>query len=116
MAVFTQTLVPLGSLWLTVLVAFVPLFVLLFLLAGLRITAWQATLAAGAVTTLIGIFVWGAPTGSMLRAYLYGGMQGTWAVNWIVLWGLTIFNTLVVTGEFDRLKAWIVHPPPPTSG
>jgi len=109
MAVFTQTLVPLGSLWLTVFVAFVPLFVLLFLLAGLRITAWQATLAAGVVTALIGIFVWGAPTGPMLRAYLYGGLQGTWAVNWIVLWGLTIFNTLVVTGEFDRFKAWIVH-------
>jgi lactate permease len=109
MAVFTQTLVPLGSLWLTVLVAFVPLFVLLFLLAGLRITAWQATLAAGVVTALIGIFVWGAPTGMMMRAYLYGGLQGTWAVNWIVLWGLTIFNTLVVTGEFDRFKAWIVH-------
>ena len=31
---FTQTLVPLGSLWLTVLVAFVPLFILLALLAG----------------------------------------------------------------------------------
>jgi lactate permease len=109
MAVFTQTLVPLGSLWLTVLVAFVPLFVLLFLLAGLRITAWQATLVAGVVTTLIGMLVWGAPTGMMMRAYLYGGLQGTWAVNWIVLWGLTIFNTLVVTGEFDRFKAWIVH-------
>lgn len=109
MAVFTQSLVPLGSLWLTVLVAFVPLFVLLFLLAGLRITAWQATLAAGAITALIGIFVWGAPAGTMMRAYLYGGLQGTWAVNWIVLWGLTIFNTLVVTGEFDRFKAWIVH-------
>src|SRR5205085_3661596 len=65
MPVFTQTLVPLGSLWLTVLVAFVPLFVLLFLLAGLRITAWQATLVAGVVTALIGIFVWGAPTGPM---------------------------------------------------
>src|SRR4051812_11223754 len=109
MAVFTQTLVPLGSLWLTVLVAFVPLFVLLFLLAGLRITAWQATLAAGAITALLGIFVWGAPTGTMMRAYLYGGLRGTWAGNWIVLWGLTIFNTLVVTGEFDRFKTWIVH-------
>src|SRR3954452_17759302 len=109
MPVFTQTLVPLGSLWLTVLVAFVPLFVLLFLLAGLRITAWQATLAAGAITALLGIVVWGAPTGMMMRAYLYGGLQGTWAVNWIVLWGLTIFNTLVVTGEFDRFKAWIGH-------
>jgi lactate permease len=107
--VFTQTLDPLGSLWLTVLVAFVPLVVLLFLLAGLRVTAWLATLIAGAVTAALGVLVWGAPAGMMARAYLYGGLQGAWAVNWIVFWGLTIFNTLVVTGEFDRFKAWIVH-------
>lgn len=106
---FTQTLDPLGSLWLTVLVAFVPLIVLLFLLAGLRVTAWLATLVAGAVTALLGIVVWHAPAGMMARAYVYGGLQGAWAVNWIVFWGLTIFNTLVVTGEFDRFKAWIVH-------
>jgi lactate permease len=106
---FTQTLVPLGSLWLTVIVAFVPLFVLLTLLAGFRLTAWLATLIAGVVTAVIGVWVWGAPVDQTARAYLYGGLQGTWAVNWIVLWGLTIYNTLVVTGEFDRFKSWLVH-------
>ena len=45
-----------------------------------------------------------APADMMARAYLYGGLQGTWAVNWIVLWGLTIYNTLVVTGECDLLR------------
>jgi lactate permease len=106
---FTQTLVPLGSLWLTVIVAFVPLFVLLTLLAGFRLTAWLATLIAGVVTAVIGVWVWGAPLDQTARAYLFGGLQGTWAVNWIVLWGLTIYNTLVVTGEFDRFKSWLVH-------
>jgi lactate permease len=106
---FTQTLVPLGNLWLTVLVAFVPLVVLLVLLAGFRITAWQATLAAGLVTALLAIGVWGAPVDGVGRAYVYGGLQGLWAVNWIVLWGLMIYNTLLVTGEFDHFKAWIVH-------
>src|SRR5260370_23143353 len=106
---FTQTLVPLGSLWLTVLVAFVPLLVLLTMLAGFRVTAWPATLVAGLVTAALGVWIWHAPADMMARAYLYGGLQGTWAVNWIVFWGLTIYNTLVVTGEFDRFKTWIVH-------
>ena len=109
MATFTQTLVPLGSLWTTVAIAFVPLIVLLALLAGLRMTAWKATLAAGLVTAVIGMIVWHAPAEMMARAYIYGGLQGTWAVNWIVFWGLTIYNTLLVTGEFDAFKAWIVH-------
>jgi len=106
---FSQTLVPLGSLWTTVAVAFVPLIVLLSLLAGFRMTAWKATFAAGVATAIIGVLVWHAPADQMVRAYIYGGLQGTWAVNWIVFWGLTIYNTLLVTGEFDAFKRWIVH-------
>src|SRR5262245_16243779 len=106
---FTQTLVPLGSLWITVLVAFVPLVVLLVLLAGFRLTAWLATLVAGAVTAALGIWIWQPPPLLMARAYVYGGLQGVWAVNWITFWGLMIFNTLVVTGDFDRFKSWMIH-------
>ena len=46
---------------------------------------------------------------SEARAYAYGGLQGVWAVNWITFWGLMIFNTLVLTGDFDRFKSWLVH-------
>jgi len=106
---FTQTLVPLGSLWTTVLVAFIPLVVLLGLLAGLRLTAWLATLAAGLITAALGVWVWGTPAPLMARVYVYGGLQGVWAVNWITFWGLMIFNTLVLTGDFDHFKAWLVH-------
>jgi lactate permease len=106
---FTQTLVPLGSLWATVLVAFVPLAVMLALLAGLRLTAWVATLIGGAITAALGIWVWHTPPALMARAYVYGGLQGVWAVDWITFWGLMIFNTLVLTGDFDRFKTWLVH-------
>ena len=106
---FTQTLVPLGNLWLTVLIAFVPLFVLLALLAGLRMTAWLATLIAGLVTLTLGVAIWHAPVGEIARSYLYGGLQGVWAVDWITFWGLIIFNTLNVTGDFERFKTWLVH-------
>ncbi|MGE5245442.1 MAG: L-lactate permease [Betaproteobacteria bacterium] len=106
---FTQTLVPIGSLWATVLVAFVPLAALLVLLAALRLTAWLASLLAGILTVALGVLVWHAPAGSIARAYLYGGLQGVWAVDWITFWGLIIFNTLVLTGDFERFKAWMVH-------
>lgn len=106
---FNQTLVPLGNLWTTVLVAFVPLVVLLTLLAGLRMTAWLATMIAGFITVLLGSWIWQAPPEAMAHAYLYGGLQGVWAVDWITFWGLMLFNTLVFTGDFDRFKAWIVH-------
>jgi lactate permease len=106
---FHQILAPTGSLWTTILLALVPLAVLLFLLAVLRMTAWLACIIAGIVTTLLGVFAWHAPLGGALHAYLYGGLQGAWVIDWITFWGLIIFNTLVFTGDFDRFKTWMIN-------
>ncbi len=107
--IFTQTLNPAGNMWLTVLLALVPLAVLLFLLAIARLTAWLAALIAGVVALALGALIWHAPWGGMLRSYGYGALSGAWVIDWITLWGLVIFNTLVVTGDFARFKAWMVH-------
>ena len=105
---FQQILAPTGNLWTTVLLALLPLAVLLFMLAVLRMTAWLAAIIAGVVTVAIGVLGWHSPLSGTLRAYLYGGMQGAWVIDWITFWGLIIFNTLVLTGDFDRFKSWMV--------
>jgi lactate permease len=106
---FAQTLNPTGHLWLTVLAALVPLVSLIFMLAVLRITAWLATILAGIITVPIGVFVWHAPFSAAMKSYCFGGLTGFWAIDWITFWGLIIFNTLVLTGDFDRFKNWMVH-------
>lgn len=107
---FHQILEPAGqNLGLTILASLVPLGVLLFLLAVIRITAWLATIIASIVTILMAIFLWQAPAAATLKSYLYGALQGAWTIDWIVLWGLVIFNTLVLTGDFDRFKNWMIN-------
>ena len=106
---FQQTLNPAGNLWLTVFIAMLPLIALLFMLAVLRLTAWLATILGGIVTVLLGVVVWHAPAGDTLKSYLYGGFTGFWAIDWITFWGLIIFNTLVLTGIFERFKKWMIH-------
>src|ERR1700688_4905420 len=106
---FEQVLDPAGNLWLSVLIALVPLVALLFMLAVLRITAWLATILVGAITIALGVLVWHAPVASTLKSYLYGGLTGFWVIDWITFWGLIIFNTLVLTGDFERFKNWMVH-------
>lgn len=105
---FQQILAPTGSMWSTILLALVPLAALLFMLAVLRLTAWLATIIAGAITLIIAILAWHAPVGGILHSYLFGGLQGVWSIDWITFWGLIIFNTLVLTGDFDRFKGWMV--------
>ena len=106
---FQQVLDPAGNLWLTVLIALIPLACLLFMLAVLRMTAWLATIIVGAIIIPFGVFVWHAPLAGTLQSYLYGGLTGAWNINWITFWGLIIFNTLVMTGNFERFKNWLVH-------
>ena len=106
---FEQILDPTGHVWLSVLVSLIPLIALLFMLAALRMTAWLATILVGVITIPIGVFVWHAPVAGTLKSYLYGGLTGFWVIDWITFWGLIIFNTLVLTGDFERFKNWMIH-------
>ena len=106
---FNQILDPTGNLFLTWLVALIPVALLLFLLAGLRMSAWLAVLIGSIVTFLLGLWVWGMPLGDGALAYVYGSATGVWNVDWITFWGVMLFNTLVATGSFDKLRRWLVQ-------
>ena len=100
---------PTGNLFLTWLVALIPVVLLLFLLAGLRMSAWLAVLIGSIVTFLLGLWVWKMPFGDGVLAYVYGSATGIWNVDWITFWGVMLFNTLVTTGSFDKLRRWLVQ-------
>jgi lactate permease len=108
LAAFQQVLNPTSSLLLTTLVALVPVVLLLVLLAVFRVTAWLAVLIGSIVTYLIAVSVWSAPAGTTAKAYFYGSLTGIWNVDWITFWGVVIFNTLVVTGLFEKFKDWLI--------
>ena len=105
---FHQVIDPTGNLLLTTLIALVPVALLLVLLAVFRVTAWLAVIVGSIVTVLLGIGLWQAPGDGALRAYLLGSATGIWSVDWITFWGVVIFNTLVLTGLFDRFKEWLL--------
>jgi lactate permease len=106
---FVQVLNPAGNLWFSVLLALLPLALLLFMLAVLRMTAWLATMIVSLLLLPFSALVWHAPIHDVLKSFLYGGLTGVWAINWITFWGLIIFNTLELTGDFGRFKTWLVH-------
>jgi lactate permease len=106
---FTQILNPTGNLFVTWLVALVPVVLLLVLLAGLRLSAWIAVIIGSVVTFLLALFVWKMPLDDGIRAYLYGSATGIWNVDWITFWGVVLFNTLVTTGTFEKFRRWLVY-------
>ncbi|MGH3437769.1 MAG: L-lactate permease [Sciscionella sp.] len=108
MSTFVQLLDPVHSVLGSTLLALVPVAVLLLLLAVFKLSAWQAVIIGAIVTVVLGVVVWGAPLTGALSAYGLGAATGVWAIDWIVFWGVIIYNTLVVTGAFDVFKRWLV--------
>jgi lactate permease len=104
---FQQVLNPTGNLFITWLLALIPVIVLLVLLAVFRLSAWLAVLIGAIVTFLLAIIVWQMPIASGIRAYIYGALTGAWAVDWITFWGVMLFNSLSVTGVFDQFRRWL---------
>jgi lactate permease len=105
---FTQILDPTGNMFVTWLVALIPVAALLLMLAGLRWSAWVATLIGSLITLVLGLWVWQMPLEQGVLAYLFGSATGVWNVDWITFWGVMLFNTLVVTGTFDKLRRWLI--------
>jgi lactate permease len=107
-SVFTQQLTPLNSVLGSTLVALLPLALLLVLLAVMRVTAWLAVIIGAAVTIVMAIAIWGAPAGQTFQAWGIGAATGIWSIDWIVFWGVVIYNVLVETGAFAHFRHWLV--------
>ena len=93
-----------GSLFLTALVAMLPLLTLFILLGVLRMTAWKAALVALAISLAVAIFAYSMPPGQAILAGSQGAAFGFFPILWIVINAIWIYNMTVVTGHFDVLR------------
>src|SRR5215831_8928161 len=107
-SVFTQHLNPLNTIFGSTLVALLPLALLLVLLAVMRVTAWLAVIIGAVVTIIMAITIWDAPVGTTFKAWGIGAATGIWSIDWIVFWGVVIYNVLVETGAFAKFRQWLV--------
>ncbi|PTB22023.1 L-lactate permease [Trinickia symbiotica] len=104
---FQQVLNPTGNLFVSWLLALVPVVVLLVLLAVFRVSAWISVLIGAIVTFIIAAVVWTMPVTTGIRVFAYGSLTGIWAVDWITFWGVMLFNSLTLTGVFDDFRRWL---------
>ena len=105
---FTQHLNPLNSILGSTLVALLPLALLLVLLAVMRVTAWLAVIIGAVVTIIMAITIWDSPAVPTFQAWGVGAATGIWSIDWIVFWGVVIYNVRVETGAFAHFRHWLV--------
>jgi lactate permease len=102
---YKQVLDPVnGSLFLSALVALIPLATLFILLGGLRLRAPVAGALALLAAILVAIIAYSMPVGQALDASLEGAAFGLFPIMWIVWNAIWIFNMTEDTGYLAVLR------------
>jgi L-lactate transport len=102
-----------NNLFLSFIVGFIPILVVLILLGVLRRPAWQAALAGLVVGFLIAVTVWQMPVGLAVSSTLNGFVFALLPVMWIVWNAMWLYNVTVRSGKFDLFRRWMIYNVPP---
>jgi L-lactate transport len=106
--VWTQVYNPLGALWLSALVAAIPIVFFFVTLALLRWDGYVAGLGTVVLTVIIALTVYGMPAGMALRATANGMAYGLWPISWIILNAVFLYKLSVKSGQFEIIRSSVV--------
>jgi lactate permease len=101
---WSQTYNPFGSAVVSTLVAAIPIFVLLGLIAAGKVKAHIAALIALVVALGITVFAFGMPASMAFRATGLGILSGLFPIGWIVLNVIFLYRLTVDNGSFKILQ------------
>ncbi|ABS25645.1 L-lactate permease [Anaeromyxobacter sp. Fw109-5] len=104
MSPWIQGYTPLGNLFLSALVAALPVVVLLGALAFFHVKAHVAAVLGLVLALAIAIFVYGMPAQMAGATALYGAAFGLLPIGWIVLNAIFVYDITVKTGKFEVVK------------
>src|SRR5215475_13421337 len=101
---WTQIYTPLGNLYLSALVAALPVIVLLGALAFFHVKAHWAALLGLATALLTATLVYGMPGSMAAATVVNGAAYGLFPIGWIVLNAIFVYDVTVKTGQFEVVK------------
>lgn len=106
---WTQIYAPLGdNLWLSALVAAIPIIFFFVALAVLRMKGHIAGLITVALAVVIAIVVYQMPASMALAATGYGFLYGLWPISWIIVAAVFLYKLTVKTGQFEIIRSSVL--------
>ncbi|MFO1155150.1 MAG: lactate permease LctP family transporter [Rhodospirillales bacterium] len=109
MPTWPQVYAPIGgNLWLSALVAVIPIVFFFVALAGLRMKGHVAALITVALAVLVAVIAYGMPVGMAIAATIYGFLYGLWPIAWIIVAAVFLYKLTVKTGQFEVIRASVL--------
>jgi len=99
---------PVGNLWLSSLVAALPIIFFFAALAIFRMKGhWAGTITV-AIALGVAVLFYKMPVPMALASAGYGFLYGLWPIAWIIVAAVFLYKITVKTGQFDIIRASVV--------
>ncbi len=105
---YIQNYDPLGNIWLSALVALLPILLFFLSLVVFKLKGHIAGLLTVALSIIIAVLAYKMPVGMVASSFLYGFLYGMWPISWIIVAAIFLYKLTVKSGYFDILRESIV--------
>ena len=104
MHVWEQVYNPLGNIWLSAIIAAVPIIVFIVLLTVFKLKGYIAGLFSIIAAGIFAVFIYKMPAILVLMSAIYGILVGLWPVASIVFAAIFLYKITEKTGKFAIIE------------
>ncbi|WP_348958170.1 L-lactate permease [Enterobacter cloacae complex sp. Mu1197] len=108
MSLWQQNYDPAGNIWLSSLIASLPILFFFFALIKLKLKGYLAATYTVAIALLVALFFYKMPVDRALASVVYGFFYGLWPIAWIIIAAVFVYKISVKTGQFDIIRSSIL--------
>ncbi|WP_367376487.1 L-lactate permease [Hafnia alvei] len=108
MQVWQQVYDPIGNIWLSSLIASLPILFFFFALIKLKLKGYIAATITVGIALLVALFFYQMPADRAFASVIYGFFYGLWPIAWIIIAAVFVYKISVKTGQFDIIRSSIL--------
>ncbi len=99
---------PAGNIWISALVALIPIVFFFLALTRLRLKGYQAGTITVLLSLAVALLFYRMPASAALASAVYGFLYGLWPIAWIIVAAVFLYKISVATGQFAVIRASIL--------
>ncbi|WP_173911311.1 L-lactate permease [Acinetobacter sp. Marseille-Q1618] len=99
---------PMGNIWISSLIALIPIIFFFLALAVFRMKGSVAGTITVVLALLVSLFAYQMPSMMAFASMAYGFLYGLWPIAWIIIGAVFLYKISVKTGQFDIIRSSIL--------
>ncbi|THU02524.1 L-lactate permease [Lampropedia puyangensis] len=99
---------PAGNIWISALIALIPIIFFFLALTKLRLKGYVAGTITVVLALGVALLFYGMPVANALASAVYGFFYGLWPIAWIIVAAVFLYKVSVKTGQFDVIRSSIL--------